>query len=222
MSTRRPAKSVLSTAAISLPRPSVSGGKPLERCLQERRSCRSFGDASLSVEHASQLLWAAQGVTGLGGLRTAPSAGAVYPLRTYLIALRVERLPSGAYLYGPDEHSLTLWKAGDLRPELLGAACNQDEADTAALGILLTARYSRSKREFGEKGVALALIEAGHAAQNILLQATSLSLGSIGFGKLDESEMRRVLELPDTEHPVYLLLAGPREATVDPASQQHS
>jgi SagB-type dehydrogenase family enzyme len=170
-----------------------------------------FADSPVALDHAAQLLWAAQGITGLGGLRTAPSAGAVYPLHTYLIAMQVDGLPAGAYVYDPYEHVLSLRKAGDLRANLLKAACDQEEVDWAALAILITARYSRSKREFGESGVALALMEAGHVAQNVLLQATALSLGSIGFGKLDEAAMRRAVDLPVPEQPVYLLLVGPLE-----------
>ena len=169
-----------------------------------------FADTPTALEQAAQLLWAAQGVTGLGGLRTAPSAGAVYPLRTYLIAMHVEGLPAGAYVYNPYEHLLSLWKAGDLRAKLLKGAREQDEVDSAALGILLCATYARAKSEFAEDGVRLTLMEAGHAAQNIILQATALSLGSIGLGRLDEAAMRRAIDLPDAEEAVYLLLAGPK------------
>lgn len=153
-------------------------------------------------------MWAAQGVTGLGGLRTAPSAGAVYPLRTFLVAMNVAGLRVGAYLYEPDGHSLALVKAGDLRAKLTHAMCDQSEVETAALGILIVARYARAKREFGENGIRFAHIEAGHIGQNVCLQATALGLGVIGMGKLEAGEMRSMLDLPASEEPLYLLLAG--------------
>lgn len=195
---------------VALPRPRLTGAIPIEECLRARRSCRLFSETPVRLDDAGQLLWAAQGITGLCGLRTAPSAGAVYPLHTYLIAMHVSKLGPGAYTYDPYAHTLALRRAGGLRNELLSGACHQTEVDTAALGILLSANLSRSVREFGESGVRLAQIEAGHAAQNVLLQATALSLGAIGMGKLDAVAIRRVVDLPAREEPLLLLLAGPR------------
>lgn len=169
-----------------------------------------FADAPVSLEQVSQLLWAAQGVTGLGGLRTAPSAGAVYPFRIYLIAMNVQGLRPGAYAYDPDRHVLSLRKRGDLSAELRDGVCDQDEVDNAAAAFLLATTYTRSKREFGEKGSMLAHMEAGHIGQNLMLQAVSLSLGVIGLSTIDANAMRRAVDLRETEEPVYLLLAGPK------------
>ena len=199
-----------SAVAVELPPPRLAGGKPLEECLRTRRSCRMFADAPVELEQVSQLLWAAQGVTGLGGLRTAPSAGAVYPYRLYVVAMNVTGLRSGVYAYDPDRHVLSLRKAGELRPELERGVCDQDEVENSALGILLSTTYTRSRLEFGEKGVRLAHIEAGHIAQNVMLEAGSLGLGVIGLARIDEAAMRRALELRQAEEPVYLLLAGPK------------
>jgi SagB-type dehydrogenase family enzyme len=162
------------------------------------------------VADAAQLLWAAQGVTGFCGLRTAPSAGAVYPLVTYLIAMNVSGLKAGAYIYNPDDHAVTLHKAGGLRAKLLKAVFDQDEVESAPLGILLCALYRRSRRDFGEMGVRLADMEAGHAGQNVLLQAQALLLGAIGMGRMDNGAMRLALDIPEAEEPLYLLLAGAR------------
>lgn len=198
----------MSPVVIELPSPRLSGGKCLEHCLVNRRSCRMFGEGPLTLAQTSQLLWAGQGITGLGGLRTAPSAGAVFPLYLYLIALRVQGLKPGVYTYDLDRCALALLKAGDMRAKLLKAACNQDEVESAAAGILIAANYARSKREFGEDGVKLAHMEAGHIAQNILLQATALSLGALGMGRIDVAAMNRALDLPATHSSLYLLLAG--------------
>jgi SagB-type dehydrogenase family enzyme len=196
--------------AIELPPPSLTGGKSIEECLRLRRSCRMFADDPVTLEQASQLLWAGQGFTGLGGLRTAPSAGAVYPFHVYLVAMNVTGLSAGAYAYDPDRHILSLRKPGALRPKLQKAVCDQDEVENAAMGLLLAARYERSKREFGEKGPMLADIEAGHIGANVMLQAVSLSLGVIGLSKIDAPVMRGAVDLPEAETPVYLLLAGPK------------
>ncbi len=208
-----PKKTILSGSeaagtAIGLPPPRLAGAIPIEECLRARRSCRIFTEAPVTLEDAAQLLWAAQGVTGLAGLRTAPSAGAIYPLHTYLIAMHVTGLREGSYAYDPYTHSLTLRKAGDLRARLLKACCEQMEVDDAALAILFSISFNRSKREFGEAGIRLAHIETGHAGQNVLLQATALSIGTIGMGKLDPLAMRKVAELPASEESVYLILAG--------------
>src|ERR1019366_4152330 len=102
----------LSSVAINLPPPRVTSNASIEECLRARRSCRLFSGAPVPLSDAAQLLWAAQGVTGFCGLRTAPSAGAVYPLVTYLIAMNVSGLKAGAYLYNPDDHDLALHKGG--------------------------------------------------------------------------------------------------------------
>lgn len=182
----------------------------LEECLRTRRSCRTFDAEPLALADVSQLLWAAQGVTGLAGLRTAPSAGATYPIRTYLVAFEVTGARAGAYLYDPYPHTITLRKAGDLRDEFTAACQDQEEADTSAAAIILAANNGRMKREFGDAGPKLACLEAGHIAQNVCLQATALSLGTLTYGKTDAAAMSRLLELPDAEEPAYLVLAGPK------------
>lgn len=199
-----------SDAAIDLPPPVLKGARTLEECLKARRSCRSFSGEPLGLEDAAQLLWAAQGVTGLGGLRTAPSPGALYPMHLYLIALDVAGLRPGAYAYDPDRHVISLWKSGDLRVKLKKAACGQEEVEAAPAAILFAVAGGRVQREFGEHGSRLACIEAGHIAQNICLQAAALSLGALTYGKIDAAEMKKLLDLPHPEEAAYLVLAGPK------------
>jgi SagB-type dehydrogenase family enzyme len=199
-----------SSAAIELPPAALKGTKSLEECLRARRSCRSFDPEPLLLEHASQLLWAAQGITGLGGLRTAPSPGAFYAIHAYLIAMDVASLRPGVYAYDPDRHIISLWKAGDLRSRLRKAACDQEECETASAAILLAAHYGRVKREFGENGPRLVCLEAGHIGQNICLQATALGIGALTYGKTDPAEMKRVVDLPEPEEASYLILVGPK------------
>ncbi len=204
--------SLLSQAAASvkLPAPDLSSHHSLEACLLTRRSTREFSAEALDLGQLTQLLWAAQGVTGLGGLRTSPSAGALYPLRTYVAAGNVEGLEAGVYRYDPDGHLLKPVGSGDRRGRLELAAMGQECARQAAVAVLLTGHYGLSRREFGDECVRLAQLEAGHAAQNLCLQATALHLGVIGLGKFDKDLLREAMDIPEKEDPLYLLVAGRR------------
>jgi SagB-type dehydrogenase family enzyme len=203
-------KRALSRAAteVRLPEPCRTGEVPLERSIQLRRSVRFFSEQSLTLAESGQLLWAAQGVTGTGGLRAVPSAGALYPLNTYAVAANVVGLTSGVYRYDPDRHVLTRSIRGDRREAIYRAANEQQCVLDAALMIALVAIYEGSRREFGDRGIRLAHMEAGHAGQNVCLQATALGLGVIGLGAFDDAAVREILQLEVREQPLYLLLAG--------------
>lgn len=197
-------------AEVELAPARTEGGLTLEACLRARRSCRNFKSEPLTLGDASQLLWAAQGVTGLGGLRTAPSAGATFAIRTYLVAMDVETLSPGVYLYDPDAHALKQRKEGQLRSILREACCDQEEADFASAAIVLSASTQKLKREFGDRGIILGFIECGHIGQNICLQAASLGLGALTFGKTNCGGLKSAIDLPITEEPCYVILAGPK------------
>lgn len=173
-----------------------------------RRSVREYANKPVTRAEVSQLLWAAQGVTGTGGLRTAPSAGAIFPLRAYLLASAVENLPSGVYGYDPDSHELEFLVKGDRRARLYDATGGQVPAAESSIAVVLTGWYTRAQREFGALATTLAHMEAGHAGQNFLLQAVSLGLAAMGIGKFDRDQVARLCHLPSAEEPIYLLLAG--------------
>lgn len=169
---------------IHLPPPRISGTHSLEECLARRRSTREFASEPLLLADVGQLLWAAQGVTATGGLRTAPSPGAIYPLRVYLVTANVRSIDPGVYRYDPDEHALCpVWR-GEPRRRFLEAALGQECVSGCAAMIALSAVYRRVTREFGEHGVRLAQMEAGHAGQNPVSKpppsalAVSVSAGS--------------------------------------------
>ena len=193
---------------IRLPDPALDSSSSLERCFRMRRSCRDFRNAPMSLKDASQLLWAAQGITGLGGLRTVPSAGALYPIRPYLICGNIADLAPGVYRFDPDGHELLPVLAGDYRPKVVKAAGTQMCLEHAAFILLLAANYSRTTREYGARGERLVHIEAGHIGQNVCLEATALGLGVIGIGAFCEPELKEALGLPAREDPVYLIAAG--------------
>jgi SagB-type dehydrogenase family enzyme len=193
---------------LELPSPRTKGDVSLEYCLLKRRSVRSYSSAALSLEEISQLLWAAQGITAEGYLRTAPSAGALYPLEVYIVAAHVDGLAHGLYHYRPKRHELVLVKPGDLRRELAGPALGQDCVTSAAAIMLFAAVYARTSRKYGQRAARYVHMEAGHAAQNVCLQATALGLGAVTIGAFEDDEMKHVAALPEAHEPMCLLPLG--------------
>lgn len=195
-------------STIALPKPRTKGTLSLEECLRQRRSIRDYRTAPLNVSEIGQLLWAAQGITAKGGLRTAPSAGALYPLETYLVVGNVDGLPAGVYHYRPDEHELVLTRSGDVRRELAQAALGQDCVRESAATIAFAGVYARTTGKYGQRGVRYVHIEAGHAAQNVCLQATALGLGTVTVGAFRDEEVRRAANITETHDALYLISVG--------------
>ncbi|MFZ5926207.1 MAG: SagB/ThcOx family dehydrogenase [Acidobacteriota bacterium] len=195
---------------IDLPKARMEGTVALERTLQFRRSLRQYSRAAVTLAEAAQLLWAAQGVTGRGGYRTAPSAGALYPLETFLCAGRVDTLPAGVYKYRPGRHDLIRLAEGDLRSKLASAALGQAWVREAPLTIALAAEFQRVTGRYQQRGIRYAWMEAGHAAQNVLLQAVALGLGGVPVGAFDDRAVQRILRMTGEEEPLYLIPIGRR------------
>ena len=193
---------------IRLPAPKTDGETSVEKALRERRSIRQFKRQPLSLAEVSQLLWAAQGITGSGGVRTAPSAGALYPLELYLVAGSVEGLTEGVYKYRPDGHELIRSVDGDKRIELSRAALGQTSVRDAGAVLLLTAGYERTTARYGERGILYVHIEIGHVGQNVCLQAVALKLGAAVIGAFDDSQVKRIANLAPKEEPLYLIAIG--------------
>ncbi len=194
--------------AIQLSQPSREGEVSLEQTLVERRSVRQYGDEPLALEEVSQLLWAAQGVTHPRGFRTAPSAGALYPLETYVVVGNVKDLQPGIYHYAPHSHSISLKMDGDKRDELARAALGQSPVRNAPATIFFSGVYDRTMKRYGERGVQYVHMEAGHAAQNVALQAVSLGLGSVMIGAFQDDAVKKLMRLPEAETPLYLIPVG--------------
>lgn len=190
-------------AVLELPPPVPRGGVSLEEALARRRSVREFVDEPLTERQLAQLLWAAQGVTHSGGFRTAPSAGALYPLELYAATGR------GLYHYEPEGHCLTVVRRGDLRPAMGRAALDQSAVGDAPAVLVLAAVPRRTARRYGEELTWRYIdMELGHAAQNILLQAAALGLGGVPVGAFHEDRMRSALKLPAEHQPRYLIPVG--------------
>jgi SagB-type dehydrogenase family enzyme len=193
---------------VSLPPPRKKSEVSVEQCLATRRSVRAYRNTPLALADIGQLLWAAQGITGTAGKRAAPSAGALYPLETYLVAGNVEGLPPGVYRYSPRRHELAPLVAGDKWEEMAAAAWNQECVSSAAAIIAFTAIYRRVTRKYPERGVRLVDMEAGHAAENVLLQAVALGLGSVVLGSCCPDAMKRILRPGAGEEPVSMVALG--------------
>lgn len=193
---------------IKLPIPSKDGSVSVEAALQKRRSVRFFKDMPLSLQSVSQLLWAAQGITNRRGFRTAPSAGALYPLEVYLFAGNVDGLDGGIYHYRPGEHSLLLITEGDFRETLCQAALWQDAICQAPTVFLIAGVPERTTGKYGERGIRYIHMEAGHTAQNILLQAVSLNLGGVAIGAFSDHEVSKLLKMDKGRIPLYIVPVG--------------
>lgn len=193
---------------VALPEPSLTGEVPVERALAARRSVRSFASEPLPLSSSSQLLWAAQGITHPAGLRTAPSAGALYPLELYLVAGRVSELKPGVYRYDPDRRLLVLVREGDRRAQIARAARGQDWIGEAPAILVIAAIYQRTERKYGDRAARYVHMEVGHAAQNVYLQAEALGLGTTMVGAFDDEALARELDLPAHEKPLALLPVG--------------
>jgi len=196
------------TTPIRLSRLTLSGERSLESVLQTRRSVREYARKPLTRDELAQLLWAAQGVTGPGSLRTAPSAGALYPLEVDVVIGDVDGLPSAIYRYRPDRHELVLTRGGDRRRELRAAALGQDCVEAGAAVIALAGVYARTSEKYGERGIRYVHMEVGHAAQNVCLQATAFGLGTVVVGAFEDGPVKRVLGLASDEEPLSLIPVG--------------
>ncbi|STX40828.1 nitroreductase [Legionella donaldsonii] len=205
-----PSSRVTAETKIKLPAPLYDSTTSLEQALKQRRSIRQYKEDAITLQQVSQLLWAAQGITSPEGFRTAPSAGALYPLEIYLVSGNVRGLPTGVYHYLPAEHALQLMVKGDKRTALTAAALQQNAIKFAPVNLVMTAVYARTTKKYGNRGKQYVHMEIGHAAQNVCLQVTALGLGTVIIGALDEPAFRAILALPKEETPLYIMPVGKR------------
>lgn len=194
--------------SISLPEPMYDSDTSVEKALLGRRSIRDYSQEALTLEQVGQLFWAAQGITDPSGKRTAPSAGALYPLEVYAVIGNVTGVSPGVYRYRPESHTMVRVRDGDQREALCQVALNQEYVSRGAIDIVIAAIYARTTGKYGERGIKYVHMEAGHAAQNIYLQAVGLKLGTVTIGAFDDDGVKRVLGLPDNEEPLYIMPVG--------------
>ncbi|MGD2153038.1 MAG: SagB/ThcOx family dehydrogenase [Gemmatimonadales bacterium] len=202
----------MSGRIIKLRAPQFDGECSLEAALRERRSVREYSDESLTLAEISQLLWAAQGVTHRDG-RTAPSAGALFPLEIYVVVVRADGLAPGLYRYRIGDHELLALTGAGAHAELTAAALGQDCVRDAAAVFAIGAVVGRTAVKYGDRAERYVLIEVGAAAQNMSLQAAALGLGTVVVGAYDDARVRRVLCMEGGKAAYVLMPVGrPRGA----------
>jgi len=188
---------------IKLPAPRLKGTISLEECIQKRRSKRAFTAQGLTIDEISQMLWATQGITEPRmGFRSAPSAGALYPLEVYVVKA------DGLYHYQPAGHKLERLGDKDFRASLARAALGQQYVAQAPIDIVICAVYERVTAKYGNRGIRYTHIEVGHAAQNLLLEAVALGLGAVPIGAFRDDAVMELLSLPEDHKPLYIIPIG--------------
>jgi SagB-type dehydrogenase family enzyme len=201
------------SSVFFLPEPRRRGETSVEAAIASRRTRRDFTPPPLSLADLAQLLWAAQGITGSDGfLRTVPSAGALYPLDVYAVVGQAgaEGLGAGVYHYLPQRHALQRIAEGDLRQPLAAVSLHQTWMTHAPVSLVVTAEYERIEKKYGARGQRYALMEVGHACQNIFLQAEALGLAAGIVGAFDDNQVSSVLHLPLTHRPLIVMPVGHR------------
>jgi SagB-type dehydrogenase family enzyme len=195
-------------APLQLPAPRYDSNVSLEASLSQRRSVRDYTGEPLTLAELSQLCWAAQGITDPVGFRTAPSAGGLYPLELYAVVGGVEGLEPGVYRYVSEGHRAVKTLDGDRRESLADAALGQAWVENGAVVFVLAAVYERTTGKYGERGIRYVQMEAGHAAENLCLQATALGLGAVTVGAFHDDRVSRTLGMPENEKPLYVIPVG--------------
>lgn len=209
---RRP--SADTATGIALPDPTREGTTSVEAAIANRRSRREFSDDPMTLAEVGQLLWAAQGITARrSGFRAAPSAGATYPLEVYLLTgdPGVEGLDRGVYRYDPAAHRLERVRSGDHRAGLRAAALDQEWVGAGAVDIVITAIDERTTGRYGDRGRRRYVpMEAGHAGENLYLQAEALELSLVCVGAFRDEEVRSILDVSAKERPLSIYPVGRR------------
>jgi SagB-type dehydrogenase family enzyme len=193
---------------VQLPQPRFDSGTSVEKARLSRRSIREYRSEPLTLAEIGQLLWAAQGVTAPGGFRTAPSAGALYPLELYVVAGNVRDLAPGTYRYRPQTYTLEPILEGDRRGELCAAALQQSAIRKAPAALVFSAVVACTTGKYGNRGVRYVYMDHGHAAENVHLQAVALNLGTVVIGAFDDDAVQRVMSLSPGEEPLSIMPVG--------------
>ena len=203
-----------------LPAPNTDGTVSVEKTLAGRRSQRQYSDEPITLEQLSQILWAAYGISypapatpntaapNTASLRTAPSAGALYPLEIYAVAGNVVGIEPGVYRYIAEEHKIEMTVEGDVRRQLCDAALGQAMVRQAPALLVYSGVFERTAARYGERANRYVYIELGHSAQNVYLQTEALGLGTCAIGAFADEDVRRILNLPADEQPLYIMPIG--------------
>ncbi len=195
---------------FTLPDPHGHQGRSLDETIEKRRSIRDYSAEPMRLEELSRLLHAAQGITDQRrGFRAAPSAGALYPIETYVLVNNVVELEPGLYHYALADHTLEQLRTGDLRRAIAVAGIGQDMLGQAQVCIALSAIFQRTRWKYRERTYRYVMLEAGHIGQNLYLAATSMGLGACAVGAFLDDDLNRLLGLDGQEEAaLYLMSVG--------------
>lgn len=193
---------------VRLPAPRKESDVSIEQAIERRRSVRDYTGDAIALSDLSQILWAAQGITGAGDLRAAPSAGATYPLEVYAVVARVSGLAAGIYRYRPARHELVRTCDGDVFGKLTTACLGQGCVRDAAAVIVLAAVRERTTRAYANRGLRYVDNEVGHVAENVHLQAVALGLGTVAVGAFNDAAVEAAVRLEPGEKAMYLVPVG--------------
>jgi SagB-type dehydrogenase family enzyme len=203
---------------ITLPEPKFDGSVSVEKALKGRRSIRKYLTTPLTLAEVSQILWSAYGITKTapnlpaflrGGLRTAASAGALFPLDIYLVAFSVDGLDPGIYYYNSEKHTLERIAKGDRRKEISEANYNQSHFTTTTAVLVYSAVFERTTKKYGTRGrERYVCMDLGHSAENVYLQAFALDIGTCAIGAFDDLALKKAVGMTQVEEPLYVMPLG--------------
>lgn len=202
-----------SIQTIALPQPEIDKSVNIWDTFSKRRSVRnySFHDV-LPLGKLSALLWATQGITAAGRnyqFRSAPSAGGLYPIETYLFLRSVEKLAQGFYHFRPLTFDLEFVQPGDFGRNLADAALGQRMVAEAQVVFIWTAVVERSKWKYRQRAYRYIYLDAGHIAQNLYLAGTAAGIGICGVGAFFDDQVNSLIGVDGTEETtLYLATAG--------------
>ena len=205
-----PYKKYPAATRVSLPQPDTGEGTALWETIGKRRSVRDFKDREITLDTLSQLLWATQGITGKTehfSFRAAPSAGALYPMETYVVVNNTQGLEPGLYHYAIEDHELELLTRGDLRGKVSKAALNQYMCAEANVVFIWTAIFARSKWKYKQRAYRYVYLDCGHICQNLCLTAVALKMGSCPIAAFYDDEVNELIGVDGKEESTLYLCA---------------
>jgi len=202
------------TEKISLPKEFIKGNLTVFDSIKTRRSIREYSEKPITLKELSTLLFATQGITSTNGWekRAAPSAGALYPMETYIVVNNVDGLDKGLYHYIPDEHALEIIKLGDFGKDIRSIGLGQAPLEEAAVDFIWTAVFERTTKKYGERGIRYIHIEAGHISENLYLQANSMGIGVVAIGAFNDDAINKFLGVDgEKESVIYINAVGKKQ-----------
>lgn len=196
---------------VALPAPSITQfPADFWQLLQQRRSTRKYPGTPITKEELSLLLWACQGITGRAGnwlFRAAPSAGALYPMETYIAVDKVKELDAGLYHFNVHDFVLERLLASPVADQVAEACLMQRFMARGSVIFIWSAVMRRNMAKYGHRGARYILMDAGHICQNLLLAAEAIGRKACPVGAFFDDELNQLLGLDDEEETVLYLAA---------------